>query len=60
MKLATEIRKQLSELCVKADIPLVSSGNNTEIIRKCLTSGLIFNAAVLQRDGNYKTVCIHL
>jgi len=56
MKLATEIRKQLSELCVKADIPLVSSGNNSEIIRKCLTSGFIFNAAVLQRDGNYKTV----
>lgn len=56
MKLALEIRKQLTELCVKADIPLVSSGNNSEIIRKCLTSGLVFNAANLQRDGNYKTV----
>ncbi|CAG2164242.1 unnamed protein product [Oppiella nova] len=47
--------KQLSDLCSKANIPLVSSNNNTEVIRKCLTTGLVFNTAFLQKDGTYKT-----
>ncbi|CAG2183076.1 unnamed protein product, partial [Oppiella nova] len=28
---------------------------NTEVIRKCLTTGLVFNTAFLQKDGTYKT-----
>ncbi|XP_054167510.1 ATP-dependent RNA helicase DHX33-like [Oppia nitens] len=54
MKYATEIRKQLANLCVTANIPLVSS-NNTEVIRKCLCDGLIMNVSRLQKDGYYKT-----
>lgn len=56
MKIALEIRKQLLEICSKANIAKSSCGKNTEFIRRCLNSGLFLNTAVLQKDGNYKTV----
>jgi ATP-dependent RNA helicase DHX8/PRP22 len=37
-------------------IPLVSSGEDTESVRKCFTSAFFMNAAVQQGDGTYKTL----
>ncbi|XP_071798276.1 ATP-dependent RNA helicase DHX33-like isoform X1 [Asterias amurensis] len=65
MRHAIEIRTQLRGLCVKANLPLVSCGQDTTPVRKCLVQGLFMNSAELQRDGSYitldrkQTVSIH-
>ena len=56
MRFATEVRKQLMELCRKEDIPVQSAGNQTEPIRKALAQGLFTNVARLTREGTYVTV----
>ncbi|KAE8752457.1 hypothetical protein FOCC_FOCC000928 [Frankliniella occidentalis] len=50
---ASEIRKQLSQICQQNDIPLSSCGQNTESVRKSLVSGYFMNVAELQRDKKY-------
>lgn len=53
---ASEVRKQLSEICQRNDIPLKSCGQSTELVRKCLISGYFMNIAELQRDKKYVLV----
>ncbi|XP_041482789.1 ATP-dependent RNA helicase DHX33-like [Lytechinus variegatus] len=65
VKHAIEVRKQLRELCVRANLQLQSCGHDFTQIRKCLTQGLFMNSAELQCDGSYltldrkQTVAIH-
>lgn len=66
MKTATEVRKQLHDICVRMDFPIKSCGNDSTTIRKCLAYGFFMNAAELQKDGSEytslssrKTVSIH-
>ncbi|XP_022098582.1 putative ATP-dependent RNA helicase DHX33 [Acanthaster planci] len=65
MRHAMEIRAQLRDLCVKAGLPIMSCGQDTTPVRKCLVQGLFMNSAELQRDGTYftldrkQTVSIH-
>ena len=56
MKQVQDVRKQLRDLCIRLDIPLVSCGKDTSIIRNCLATGLFMNSAELQLDGTYRTV----
>lgn len=56
MRIVTETRKQLAALFERCKFTRRSSGLNTELIRQCLTVGLFHNVAVLQSDGDYKTV----
>lgn len=51
-----EIRSQLTELCVKAGIPLRSCGQDSTAFRKCLAAGLFTNVAELQKNGDYLTL----
>lgn len=50
---ATEIRKQLAQICQQNDIPLSTCGQNTDMVRKCLVTGYFMNVAELQRDKKY-------
>ncbi|XP_063967101.1 ATP-dependent RNA helicase DHX33-like [Lytechinus pictus] len=65
VKHAIDVRKQLRELCVRANLQLQSCGHDFTQIRKCLTQGLFMNSAELQCDGSYltldrkQTVAIH-
>uniref|UniRef100_K1R3L3 RNA helicase n=1 Tax=Magallana gigas TaxID=29159 RepID=K1R3L3_MAGGI len=66
MRTATEVRKQLHDICVRMDFPVKSCGNDSTTIRKCLAYGFFMNAAELQKDGSEytslssrKTVSIH-
>ncbi|KAJ8315572.1 LOW QUALITY PROTEIN: hypothetical protein KUTeg_007722 [Tegillarca granosa] len=65
MKTATEVRRQLREICVKQEFPITSCGQDSTAIRKCLAAGFFMNAAELQREGHYislstrKPVSIH-
>ncbi|XP_013403823.1 putative ATP-dependent RNA helicase DHX33 [Lingula anatina] len=56
MQTASQIRKQLREICVHLQLPFKSCGQNTGVIRKCLCHGFFTNAAELQHEGVYKTV----
>ncbi|XP_069729928.1 ATP-dependent RNA helicase DHX33 isoform X1 [Phaenicophaeus curvirostris] len=56
MMLASDIRAQLRDICVKLSIPIESSRLDTGNIRRCLAHSLFTNAAELQPDGTYRTV----
>ncbi|XP_067124062.1 ATP-dependent RNA helicase DHX33 [Centruroides vittatus] len=56
LKSASAIRKQLAQICRKANMPFISAGQNTKIVRKCLTYGLFMNVAELQTEGGYLSV----
>ncbi len=59
---ASEIRRQLMEICRRENVPVQSSGrledkeNGGEIIRKALALGLFTNVAKLTRDNDYVTL----
>ncbi|XP_064641577.1 probable ATP-dependent RNA helicase DHX35 [Lineus longissimus] len=53
---ATEIRQQLVTLMKRADVPLVSCGDDVTTIRRCITAGFFPNAARLHYTGEYLTV----
>ncbi|KAA0198472.1 hypothetical protein HAZT_HAZT007935 [Hyalella azteca] len=55
----TSIRKQLSELCVKAGLEMLSSSDNMDDIRRCLLTGMFMNVAELQPDRKYLTLAHH-
>lgn len=55
LQMASDIRNQLVELCAKVDIDPKSCGENTEIVRRCLLSGLFMNSAELLGNGTYLT-----
>ncbi|XP_034230853.1 ATP-dependent RNA helicase DHX33 [Thrips palmi] len=50
---ASDVRKQLAQICEQNKIPLSSCGQNTELVRKCLISGYFMNVAELQREKKY-------
>lgn len=54
MKIVSETRSQLRDICVKMDLPLQSTRNSSNI-RKCFVSGFFMNASEYQLDG-YVTV----
>lgn len=56
MRIALDVRKQLSELCDRAQLTKSSCGNETEKIRKCLVYGLFRNVASLKKEGYYEVV----
>ncbi|XP_037076284.1 ATP-dependent RNA helicase DHX33-like [Pollicipes pollicipes] len=53
---AAEIRRQLLQLCAQAQLPVTSSGQSTEPVRRSLAAGLFSCAAHLSRDGHHVTV----
>jgi len=55
MTRARDIRDQLENLCERVEIEL-SSSEDSECIRKALTSGFFYHTARLQKNGSYKTV----
>ena len=56
MRIALDVRKQLSDLCDRMQLTKNSCGNETEKIRKCLLSGLFRNVASLKKEGYYEVV----
>ncbi|CAG7825695.1 unnamed protein product, partial [Allacma fusca] len=56
LKRALELRNQMMKTCSKLDIPLVSSGYDTEAVLKCITAGFFPNAVYLHYTGVYHTV----
>ena len=56
MKVATEIRGQLREICIKQNFVMKSCGKDTSMVRECLSNGFYMNVAELQKDGHYRTV----
>ncbi len=55
MKRARDIREQLERLLERVEINLTSSQDH-EVIRKCVTAGFFYHTAKLQKSGNYRTV----
>ncbi|XP_063910210.1 probable ATP-dependent RNA helicase DHX35 isoform X2 [Zophobas morio] len=56
MRRVVEIRSRLEKMLKNYDVPIVSCGGLTEMICKCLVTGLFPNAAYLHYSGVYKTV----
>ena len=56
LKRAVEIRDQLARVLRKFNVNITSCGEDTESLRKCITSGFFANAAKLHYDGTYRTV----
>ena len=56
MQFASEVRKQLMEMCRRNQIPVQSCANHTDSVRKALAQGMFTNVAKLTRDGHYVTV----
>ncbi|KTW26460.1 hypothetical protein T552_02939 [Pneumocystis carinii B80] len=52
-----EIRKQLMKHCKNASMKIEFSNKiDTELILRCFLTGFFMNTALLQADGNYRTV----
>lgn len=56
MKRARDVRDQLTGLMERVEIDMVSHPEDHEGIKKTITAGFFFNAAKLQRSGNYSTI----
>ena len=56
MTTVLSIRKQLRELCLKANIPVVSSSSDLSPLRKCIAAAFFTNAAELHPDGTYRAI----
>ena len=56
LKLSVEICKQLRDICLRNNIKLTSSHNDTVSIRLALINGLFMNTAEHLKDNEYKTV----
>lgn len=57
---AVEVRKQLTELCERTNIPIKSCAPQTEPVRRCLLAGLFLSVAEYQREGHYLTVYLEI
>uniref|UniRef100_A0A2P2I525 RNA helicase n=1 Tax=Hirondellea gigas TaxID=1518452 RepID=A0A2P2I525_9CRUS len=53
------VRKQLSDICYKAGLKMLSCGENTDDVRRCLLTGLFTQVAELQADRKYLTLSNH-
>ncbi|XP_074662354.1 ATP-dependent RNA helicase DHX33-like [Tubulanus polymorphus] len=56
MKTALDMRKQLREICATQRMKFKSCGQDTSLIRKCMTYGFFMNSAELHTDKLYKTI----
>jgi len=56
MNRARDVRDQLVGLMERVEIEVSSNPDNTEGIRKAITSGFFFNTARLGKGGQYRTV----
>lgn len=56
MKRARDVRDQLVGLMERVEIELKSNLNDSEAIRKCVTSGFFYHAGKLQKGGTYRTL----
>lgn len=56
LEYAIDVRRQLATLATKANLEILSCGNNTEPLRRALLEGLSDNLAEIQRDNSYITV----
>ena len=56
MTTVLDIRKQLRELCIKANIPISSNQSDLTPLRKCVAFGFFTNAAELHPDGTYRAI----
>ncbi|KAL3267899.1 hypothetical protein HHI36_007038 [Cryptolaemus montrouzieri] len=56
MKRVLEIRKRLEKVLKNYGIPIISASGSSQLIIKCLVSGLFPNAAYLHYTGVYKTI----
>lgn len=54
LKIAIEVKKQLTKLCQSLSLKSSSCGQNTEKLRRALTSGLYNNVATMW-NGKYRT-----
>ncbi|KAM6402916.1 ATP-dependent RNA helicase DHX33 [Rhynochetos jubatus] len=59
MRLVSDVRAQLRDICATLSIPIKSCYSDTESIRRCLAHGHFMNAAELQPDGTYRTLHTH-
>ena len=55
MTRARDIRDQLENLCERVEVEL-SSSDDSDSIRKAITSGFFYHTARLQKNGSYRTV----
>ncbi|XP_063842000.1 ATP-dependent RNA helicase DHX33-like [Scylla paramamosain] len=53
---ATEVRKQLVQVCERCGVALTSCQQKTDSVRRCLATGLFTSVAELQLDGKYLTL----
>lgn len=53
---ARNVRNQLVEISLRMGLAINSCGDNTDVIRKCLLTGLFGNTALLQKEGHYLTL----
>ena len=56
MRTVLQIRKQLRDLCIKHNIPIISCGKDFTPVRRALAAGMFTNSAELQRDGAFFTI----
>jgi len=56
LKKAIQIRKQLAEICLNNKMEPCTCGEDTEAIRRCMTTGLRSNVAVLDSKDTYKVL----
>lgn len=56
MNKVLKIRAQLAATLERLHMPLVSCGDTTTPIRRCLVTGFFLNAAQRQPDGSYRTL----
>lgn len=56
MKHACETRKQLANYIAKLEIPVVSCGRDSQVLRRTITAAFFCNAAKLEVDGSYRTI----
>jgi len=56
MKRARDVRDQLVGLLERVEIELTSALEDTDRVRKAVTSGFFYHTANLQKSGSYKTI----
>jgi len=56
MKRARDVRDQLESLLERVEITKSEAGDDTDSIRKAITSGFFYHTAQLQRSGSYRTL----
>lgn len=56
MKRARDVRDQLVGLMERVELEMESHSEDHDGIKKAITAGFFYNAAQLQKSGNYRTI----